>query len=98
MPANIIHQWHLTEKSTKQEQRIYYNIVKQTMQRKGKSGELMNMRAHRFAIRETTPKEIWTWTTNSIFDCISYNSSNKYRKQKAWTCIQYPLNVTSMVE
>jgi hypothetical protein len=40
----------------------------------------MNWRTNPFAIRETTPKEVWTWTANPIFDCISYDCSDKYRK------------------
>jgi hypothetical protein len=52
-----------------------------------KNIKLINGTAYPFSIRETSPKEVWTRSTNSIFNCISYNSSDKHRKQKAWIFI-----------
>lgn len=46
------------------------------------SGYLKRHIAYPFPIRETTPKEVGTRSANSIFDCISDNSSYKHRKQK----------------
>jgi hypothetical protein len=35
-------------------------------------------RIYRFAIRKTTPKEIWPRATNTILNCISDHSSYKH--------------------
>lgn len=40
----------------------------------------VNNFSYPFSIRETPPKEVGPWSTNSIFDCIRYYSSNKNRK------------------
>lgn len=63
-------------------QKLWTNKILRKISRK-----LINGTAYPFSIRETSPKEVWTRSTNSIFNCISYNSSDKHRKQKAWIFI-----------
>jgi PhoPQ-activated pathogenicity-related protein len=63
-------------------QKLWTNKILRKISRK-----LINGTAYPFSIRETSPKEVWTRSTNSIFNCISYNSSDEHRKQKAWIFI-----------
>ena len=69
----------LTKKKKSKERQKKKTTPKKKAKKKA-SFENKKKKTYPFPIRETTPKEVRTRSANSIFNCISYNCRDQYRK------------------